>query len=309
MNRAAIIANPVAGNKDLLHRLESIQQALSKQINEVILYKTSSKGNGAQIVQSIAHQVDMIVSVGGDGTVHELINALCPLEHRPILAILPGGTCNDFSRTLCISQDPDEAIEQLLARNTTHIDVGKHNGNYFLNFWGIGLITQVSERIDPDIKRDWGRLAYYISAFQTFAEPPSFFLEVESESNYFRGNATMMIVGNGSYVGGMETYFPRTSVQDGYLDVLIIRKASLEAIHAIISSHLLDQRPYGEDLLYFQAKSLRITTSPSLKIDCDGEKNTFTPTQLTVLPRHLQVVMGNDFIHRSSCLSFKDLSV
>ncbi|SFI97852.1 diacylglycerol/lipid kinase family protein [Thermoflavimicrobium dichotomicum] len=299
MNRVAIIANPAAGNKKLLGKLEMIQKKLEQKSPDVGVYLVSKPGDGTEIVRSIANHVDMIVSVGGDGTVHELINALCPLPQRPIFAILPGGTCNDFSRTLGISQEPEEAIEQLMEGKIAPVDVGKHNDRYFLNFWGVGLITQVSEQIDPDIKRDWGRLAYYLSAVQSFSQPPSFFLEVTSESHYFRGYATMMIVGNGSYVGGMETYFPRNNVQDGLLDVLIIRKASLEALRSILYSHLIDERPNSEDLFYFQAKSLQINTHPVQKVDCDGEKKTFTPATLTILPKHLQMVVGHDFIQRT----------
>jgi diacylglycerol kinase (ATP) len=299
MKRIAIIANPAAGNKELLQKVPWIRQQLLTKAQEVEILQTKKPGDGAEFVRNIADQVDMIISVGGDGTVHELINALCPLSHRPVFAVLPGGTCNDFSRALGISPIPEVAVNQILQQNIRQVDVGKHDEQYFLNFWGIGLITQVSEQIQPDIKKDWGRLAYYLSAVETIASPKTFYLEVESESNYFQGEACMMIVGNGSYVGGMETYFPSSQVQDGQLDVLIIRKASIESFFSMITSHLCEERPESEHLLYFQASSLTVKTDPIQTVDCDGEKHTSTPTQLSILPKHLKMIVGDSFDERS----------
>lgn len=293
MNKIAIIANPAAGNKQLLSDLDLIAEKFQSIAPEVTVWKTQKPGDGASILHRLAEEAELIIAAGGDGTVYELINALCPLQQRPLFAILPGGTCNDFSRTLGISQNHLEAVEQILRLHVRNIDVGKHDDHYFLNFWGIGLITQVSEQIQSEIKKRWGRLAYYLSAIQTISDKQTFYLEVESDQQQYSGEAAMMIVGNGSHVGGMEVYFPQSSVDDGQLDVLILKDVSMDSVWSMIVSHFTNQDPEGEDLLYFHARELKVRTKPNLKIDCDGEKKTYTPTHLSVLPGHLRIIVGD----------------
>nr|WP_258567725.1 diacylglycerol kinase family protein [Paenactinomyces guangxiensis] len=295
LNKIAIIANPAAGNKLLIRDMDQIVKKLNTIAGVVTVWQTEKAGDGAEIIRRVAPESDMVITAGGDGTVYECINSLCSLDDRPLFAILPGGTCNDFSRTLGISQNHLEAAEQITRMQERNIDVGKHGNHYFLNFWGIGLITQVSEHIQSDIKKRWGRLAYYLSAIQTMDERKTFYLEVESGHRQYRGEAMMMIVGNGAYVGGMDAYFPQSSVEDGLLDVLIIKDVSVGSLWSMAVSRLTDQAPEGSDLLYFHARKLKIRTAPVLKVDCDGEKNTFTPVHLSVLPGHLRMIVGEQY--------------
>ena len=104
--KIAVILNPNAGNKKLIESIDLICNRLRTIFSEVKLYETEAPGQGREIVKEIASDVDVIVGAGGDGTIYELINALAPLERRPIFAILPGGTCNDFSRAIGMNQNP-----------------------------------------------------------------------------------------------------------------------------------------------------------------------------------------------------------
>lgn len=276
MKQITLIVNPASGNRELHENLDEVISQFQSMAEKVTVFQTQKPGDGADFIFQEAHHSDMIVAVGGDGTVHECINAISSLDHRPPFAILPGGTCNDFSRTLSISQDYREAVQQILEQRIRYVDVGKHGDQYFLNFWGIGLITQVSDEIESDLKKDWGRLAYYFSALQNITEQESFYLEVKTEYHQFQGRATMMLVGNGAYLGGVDFYFPNSSVEDGCFDVLIIKDVSLDYLWSMLVSRLTGESPEGDDFIYFQAKELHISTDPAMKVDCDGEKKTHT---------------------------------
>ncbi len=114
MAKAALIMNPNAGNGQWADKLNDIQNKLETAYDSAEIYKTSKPGDGAAIVRSIGESVDLLIGFGGDGTIYELINALAPLEKRPVFAIIPGGTANDFSRAVNMSQEPMEALEQIL---------------------------------------------------------------------------------------------------------------------------------------------------------------------------------------------------
>ncbi|KMJ56997.1 diacylglycerol kinase [Bacillus sp. LL01] len=295
MKRVALIVNPNAGNKKLINSIEQIEEMLLSKFKEVTIHKTKNEGDGAKLVKKMAGDVDLLIGAGGDGTIYELINALVPLEKRPVFAIIPGGTCNDFSRTLGIDQVPIKAVKQILKQNTEKVDIGRSDNQYFLNFWGIGLVSKVSENIDSATKQLLGKLSYYISAGQTVMEEEPFQLKIESETTSYEGDAVMLLIGNGSFLGGIQSFFPSSSVQDGDLDVLIIKQTSIAQLWTWMQTRLQKEVPAegNDDLVYFRAKELKIEATPNQEIDTDGEKTSHTPATVSILPGHLEVIVGN----------------
>ncbi|PTM59929.1 diacylglycerol/lipid kinase family protein [Desmospora activa] len=293
MESVELIVNPKAGQGRMIQQLKSITDRLRQQFRHVDVTVTKQPGDGAKRVWKVGAERDLIIAAGGDGTVYEVVNALAALNQRPRFAILPGGTCNDFSRALGMEQDPLHAVEQILAYNEKQIDVGySQPGGYFLNFWGIGLITRISDGIDSTEKERLGRLAYYMSAAQHLQVTRPFQLEVKGTEVAFTGPADMLIAGNGSFVGGVRGFFPYSRLDDGMMDVLIIKETSFEGAWSMLLSHLTKEWPESDDFLYFQTPSLKVKASPAQEVDCDGEKGRMTPTELTILPRHLTVLMG-----------------
>ncbi|MGC4377341.1 diacylglycerol kinase family protein [Fictibacillus sp. Mic-4] len=301
MKKAAIILNPTAGNRKLANSIDVIKERLLEGFDQVVIHETKEKGDGAKIVSLLAEEVDLLIGAGGDGTIYEIVNALCPLKKRPAFAIIPGGTCNDFSRTIGMNQDPLIAVEQILEKKTEQVDVGKCDKQYFLNFWGIGLISEVSANIETDNKQRLGKLSYYISAGKTVFQSESFHLKVKSDSVSYDDDAVMLLIGNGAFLGGFRAFFPESDIQDGLFDVLIVKEASLQHVWTWLQSKVRNQFPDGENdgLVYFHAKKLEIEASPVQEIDCDGERNYCTPSRISVLPAHLTVLVGDyPFINR-----------
>ncbi|MCA0989173.1 diacylglycerol/lipid kinase family protein [Guptibacillus algicola] len=293
MAHAALLLNPNAGNQKMIRQIDTIKKRLEENFDQFTFYETEYPGHGAEIVDDICEEVDVLIGAGGDGTIYELANALCSKKNRPAFGIIPGGTCNDFSRAIGLNQNPLLAVEQLIQNNRKTIDVGRSNNEYFLNFWGIGMITQASENIDPNTKELFGRLSYYISTAQTINDPSPFHLTVESDEKQFEGEAVMMLVGNGPFTGGVQAFFPENNLTDGKFDVLIIKESSLPTFWSFFQSKFTKQPALNEDIIHFQTKKLSISADPEQKIDCDGERNYTTPSTLELLPEHLTVLAGD----------------
>jgi diacylglycerol kinase (ATP) len=294
VDRAIVILNPNAGKRKLLHVIEDIEAELTKIFRQVQIFQTEKQGDGADLVRRMSGATDVIIAAGGDGTVYELINALAPLRQRPVFSILPGGTCNDFSRTIGMSQNPLQAVKQIAALKKRKIDVGRTSDQYFLNFWGIGLISQVSADVESAEKEKLGRLAYYISTLQHLKTTDhTFEVALSSASGKtIQETATLLIVSNGAFMGGIPAFFPHSSVEDGLLDVLLIKDISMETLWSILQAKVKQDATLSTHLMHFRTPSLRVETNPRQRIDCDGERNAFTPTELTVLPRHLEMLVG-----------------
>lgn len=276
----------------MLTSIDQIAKILHNQLAPTEVYWTKKPGDGADYLRQHANHIDLVISAGGDGTVHELVNALAPLPQRPMLAILPGGTCNDFSRAIGMSQNAMKAVEQILHQKKQRIDIGVGGNRYFLNFWGIGLVTQVSAGIADSSKERLGRVAYYLSAAQHVLNHQPFSLSIQTDTDSYTGEAAMVIVGNGSYIGGLQAFFPESSLQDGLLDILVVKKPTFDVAWSLLRSRLSGTIPTGDDLLYFHTRQCTIETSPLQEIDCDGERLDCTPTTLTVLSQHLTVLSG-----------------
>jgi diacylglycerol kinase (ATP) len=292
MKHTVLIVNPNAGDGSLLSTIDEILLRFRRAGMSVSFHQTARPGEGAQIVRAEAENADLIVVGGGDGTLAEMVNALAPLPRRPHMAILPGGTCNDFSRTLGISQDPMEAAEQILSGRERSVDVGFDGRSYFLNFWGIGLITEVSSDIDPKEKERFGRLAYYFNALKHAVDPTPFTLHLEADDVSYHGPAQLLIAGNGAYLGGYRTFFPTSRVDDGLMDVFLVKDASFDSLWSWLRSHWAGKPPEGEDVFYFRTRQMHVETSSPQLIDCDGEKKGTTPATLSVFPGHLTMLAG-----------------
>ncbi|MBY6037962.1 diacylglycerol kinase family lipid kinase [Fictibacillus nanhaiensis] len=294
LNRASVILNPCAGQGRLLNQWENVLTELKKGFYEVQVYETKEPGEGATYVKQLQQETDVFIAAGGDGTVHEVAEALLSLEGDfPAFGIIPGGTCNDFSRALGMNQNPVKAAEQLCQKQIRHIDIGEFNGQYFTNFWGIGLITHVSESIDPDTKDRFGRLSYYLSAAKSLQTWEPFSIQIQAEEFQFEGQAAMFLAVNGPFTGGIKPFFPDTDIQDGKLDCLLIKEPSVSFVWDVLQNRLTDNSVQGEGYHYFQSSEVHIKTAPHQLIDCDGEREYKTPSTVRCLQKHLVSLTGD----------------
>lgn len=240
-------------------------------------------------------EMDVVFVLGGDGTVHECVNGLSPLQRRPLFGILPGGTCNDFSRTLKIPQKVRQAAEALVNGKVRPIDIGKSNNDYFSNFWGVGLISDASNNIDEQEKSRFGKIGYLLSAVRTIGENAPFSYKLEYDGNFIEGEAVMILVLNGCFIGTNLLPFPMISPDDGLFGVAILENASLGAFLEIIAM----KRSWTENMssdsgvTYLQAGTLTIESKRPLDVDMDGENYRQTPSRIKVLAHHLSVLTPN----------------
>jgi diacylglycerol kinase (ATP) len=296
MNKAMIIANPNAGSSsDFKERLPEIQSILERRFTDVDVLWTEKEGDGAAWVLDHAHDWDIVIASGGDGTVHEIGGAVAQIEgKRPAFGILPGGTCNDFARAVGMDMDPVAAAKQISMNSVNPTDVGFADGRYFLNFWGIGLITQASASINPDLKKGVGRFSYYLSALQQITtEPSKFQLHLKSDAYEYNGEAVLLLVSNGPFTGGIRAFFPASRVDNGVLDVLIVEALNIGSIAALVETKLMGTAVESEGLHYFQTDRLTVSCEPEQEIDCDGERGMQTPSSIQLLPGRIHVIWGN----------------
>lgn len=293
--KGLFLFNSNAGSNDLEQKLAKTLPAITKAIKQLTIIQTETIEEAKKTCIDYADVVDIIVILGGDGTIHACINSIAPLDRRPIIGILPGGTCNDFSRILGVSQNLNQAAEEIAQGETVDIDLGLSNDRYFLNFWGIGFVSEASLNIDSDQKKSLGVLSYYMSTLRTVNQAETFPYQIKTETETYEGEAVLILVLNGRFIGTKELPITTADPSDGMVDVLIIKTSNLTSFRELLSMNKPTTDPDQlSELIHFQAATLAITTDVAKEVDMDGEVNGTTPSSITVLPKHIRMVKGTE---------------
>ncbi|MEC5424686.1 YegS/Rv2252/BmrU family lipid kinase [Virgibacillus sp. C22-A2] len=292
--KALFLYNGNAGKNDMEQKLSQTLPIITKAIRELTIVQTKSSKEAKETCIAFASKIDLLIILGGDGTVHTCINSIAALESRPVVAILPGGTSNDFSRMLRIPQNLYAAATAIVEGDAVPIDIGKSNSTYFLNFWGIGLVSETSQNIDEDQKENFGVLSYFMSTLRTVSQAEPFTYDIKTLNNQYEGEAVMVLVLNGKFLGTKELPIATVDPSDGKLDILIVKNSNIASFRELLAMNNPEfyDKEFSE-LKHFQATELVINTDETKEIDMDGEINETTPSIIEILPSHLQMIQGS----------------
>ncbi|MBD1378770.1 diacylglycerol/lipid kinase family protein [Metabacillus arenae] len=291
---ALLLYNGNAGQKDIEKVIGMTVPLLSQQVGELVIRATQNKDDARKYCFQNGELFDFLFILGGDGTIHECINGLAKLEKRPVIGIIPGGTCNDLSRSLDIPQNIRKATETLLEGRVQEIDAARVNDHFFINFWGVGLIAETSANIDETEKSILGKISYFTSAIRTLQDMTKFSFHLVIDDKELIDDGVMVLVSNGRYIGTNELPFSLNSLSDGLLDVLVINEANLKMIKEIVN--LKDERQWDKiysEIQRYQGEKISFHTDPPREVDTDGEVYLKTPAEINILKRHFKVLVSN----------------
>jgi YegS/Rv2252/BmrU family lipid kinase len=228
---AVVIYNPTSGTAtDIDVCLGAIVHKLCEDLKYVATVRpTRPETDHKDIVQAIGDNVDLVVAVGGDGTIRLVLGALSEAGSKVPVGIVPLGTGNQLARNLGIYEenflaDPlENALAVIAAGHATSIDLGRMNGHYFCVAAGAGPISDAVIMPSRDEKANFKMFAYVGSMLQTFALPPVVF-RVKTGSDDFAVTASGIFVTN---VGdlGVGTLSDTAQVNDGLLDLCVLNPA------------------------------------------------------------------------------------
>lgn len=292
-DKALLIYNDNAGQGEVETIFEVILPILSKEINNLMFSKTKKEGDAEFIAKQFGESYDIIISLGGDGTLHEIINGIAELELPPIIGILPAGTLNDFARSLNIPLDLSVAANNILKGKTQLINIGKVNDRYFTNFVGVGLITDIAENINSNVKDMMGRISYYTSTIKSIGEKEDFEFVLKTENEKITDTAGMIIVLNGYYAGSTLVPVKNVNLQDDLFDIFIVYDAGFSLLMKyLIQKENFKDRVSNDEIIHLQAKEIIIETNDKMRIDTDGEIYLNTPIKIEVLDRKFEFIVG-----------------
>lgn len=255
---------------------------------------TRQAGDGAEAARhALAAGADMVVAMGGDGTINEVVQTLA---HQLVpLGIVPTGTINILARELAIPLDVMGAVDAIATGQTKIIDLGIANGRYFTSMIGLGYDAETTMSMIPQLKAWSGPLAYWVSGFTSYvrhkAVRATLHLNDGKKTKRLRRLIYVMIVSNaGLYAGGVLKFSPDANMRDGILDVCIIRSGRWyrALYHGLLS--LIGQLRTVSDVEFFRSVEIEMTTSRPFPYQLDGDPAGHTPVTIGIAADALRVM-------------------
>lgn len=266
--KIVFIVNPISGTQNKESIIHQIKEVIDEsKISWEIRY-TESAGHAVEITaDAVKEEIDVVVAVGGDGTVNEVGRSL--VNTKTSMAILPFGSGNGFARHLEIPMDTRKAIELINDGVTELVDYGKINGTPFFCTCGVGFDAFVSLKFAEAGKR--GMLTYLEKTLQESLnyEPETY--ELETKDGTVKHKAFLIACGNASQYGNNAYIAPQAMITDGLLDITILEPFTVLDVPSLafqLFNKTIDQ---NSRIKTFKCKDLHIRRAASGVVHFDGD--------------------------------------
>ena len=287
MKKAMLIINPTSGGEKALDYKEKLENK-AKEYFEYVETKITEKAKDATAFAEEASKgnYEAVIVFGGDGTVNEVISGIAERDYIPKLGIIPGGTGNLITKLLEISQDIDEAIDQLDFNKTNAIDIGKANKSYFGYIFSVGSLPEAIHNVEIEDKTKYGVLAYAINTIKSVIKDEVFNIKIETENGSYEGEASQVLVLLSNYYADKKIFEEN---KDGYANILILKNASIISKISLIPDLLKGDIVENDNIEYIKAKDITISSDTKLESDIDGDQSDDLPVKITVLGNHIEI--------------------
>lgn len=322
--KAALIVNPTAGQRDLRADLQQAIAYLQSQGWDMAIDETNHWGDGTRFArQAVAQGCQVVVVVGGDGTLNEAVNGLVGSDVA--LGVLPMGTGNVWAAEMGLLPIPTPlhrpdllaAARALVAGTARWVDVGLVKGprlragepartpevfehlespgeRYFLLWAGVGfdaLVTQLIEGPERPMKRRWGALAYGLAGLRTAGSFAGTRVALRLDDEELRARALLVLISNVQLYAGMVRVAPAARLDNGWFDVCVFKGHGLLYIFRHIVGIVTWRHLHDPQVVYRRARRVTVDAADPLPVQTDGEPVGLTPLEVTVVPRALRVIV------------------
>jgi YegS/Rv2252/BmrU family lipid kinase len=283
-----LLVNPSAGGGRARKLLPRVEQALDARRAVFRVQKTRDLEHGVSQALGAIEAGEMPVVVSGDGLIGAVGGAMAGSETP--LGIIPGGRGNDLARGLGIPDEPEQAVEVLLAGETRWIDVGEVNEKRFLGIVSVGFDSEAN-RVANETQFLRGNLVYAFAALRTLVrwKPARFTVRVDDERYRFTGYS-VSVANNRAFGGGM-FIAPDAELDDGCFDIVAVGEVGKLKFVGNLPKVFKGTHVEEEQVSVFRAQHLELTASKPFPVYADGEHLSDLPASLRVLPRALSVVV------------------
>jgi diacylglycerol kinase (ATP) len=299
--RIIILVNPNAGRGKARVVLREVLEVIRRGgISADVQESRDAQHLLALSRQAAAEKPDAIVSLGGDGTQHYVLNGIMGSEIP--LGVIPCGSGNDLAKGLGIPLQARAAAEVLCAGNTRRVDLGRAGNTVFSCIAGAGFDSVVTRYANERVRRLKGSLAYAWSILRSLENYRPEPLEIVSDVQRFSGEVIFAVVGNNVSYGGGIHLTPRARLDDGLLDVCIVPYIGKWELLRWVPSAYRGLHLRHPRIVYFQARQVSLHSTSRLELFGDGEFLQELPAAIEVVPGALPIIVPAPSSGRTSAI-------
>ncbi|MFP3895451.1 MAG: diacylglycerol/lipid kinase family protein [Anaerolineales bacterium] len=294
-----LVYNPVAGQHDVEEPLRQVVNFLESQGSEVSVSRTRESGDAAAYARAAADEgSDIVVAVGGDGTLGEVATGLA--RSNSALGVLPVGTGNVWAHMLGIPVwTPNhrsallEAAHILVEGKRVPIDLGQVEDRYFVLWTGVGFDAQIAHEVEPqrELRRQLGNLAYFISALSLGLQLRGTRTTISVDGDTVQQRAILVLVTNVQFYGGTWRVAPQAKLDDGLLEVYVFKGGNALDVARHVISVLQGKQLEDPEIDVYRGKQITVQGEETLPVHVDGDPSGYTPVTISVASKALQVIV------------------
>ena len=298
------VVNPVAGGGKAKDAWKEILAVLIKSHDNFSWQYTKCNGSAiVQVMNALDEGYELIVAVGGDGTLNEAVNGFIKdgklYKENTALAFWPLGSGCDMARTIFPDKEPQTLLDMLQFGEVKMVDIGgctyssenKMQGFcYYLNSFDTGLGANTVAAVNKSKKRLGGKISFLLSALRCIISYRNIPMRITADGQHFDGEYVMIAIGNNKYAGGGMMLTPKAVIDDGRLDMLMVKKVN-KLYLLWVTTKVYSGAHLKLDLVsYHSVQDVSIETDIPMLIECDGENVGYTSVNVTVLPQALPLL-------------------
>jgi len=283
--RALLLRNPHARRGQ--ESIAPVLQRLERGGLDVTVETFEALPEIARDIVRLRDRADLVIVCGGDGSVSSA--ALAAMESGLPLGIIPMGTANDLARTLNIPMDLPAAADVIAQGQMRAVDVGTVNGHAFFNVASIGLSSDLAQRLDPDIKKRFGRFGYALAALKVLSGASRFHATIMEKGGAIDVETYQIAVGNGRHYGGGNVVQESAEIDDGHLDLYSLEMKNLWKLALMLRSFRSGTHGAWSEVRTARCVEFDIVTKKPMPINTDGEIVTATPGHFKVHPKAISI--------------------
>jgi diacylglycerol kinase (ATP) len=266
--RIVFIVNPKAGTNIQRRIRESVEKNLNHRKFEYGIWHTEHSGHAAELARkAIAEGYEIVVAVGGDGSINEVASAL--MHTGAVLGVVPAGSGNGLAMHLGYGRVLDKAIQKINSAAIQPMDAGLLNGRPFFNLAGVGYDGRVSNMMKDSTRR--GFFPYFLKSIEAGLTHHSCECTVEMDGHTFQGKTFAITVANGPMWGYNFQVAPDARIDDGLLEVVILKDAPIWQYFAAVPYTLKGKLYDAQFVEHFTAQKVKITAAGTHFVHVDGE--------------------------------------
>ncbi len=299
MKRISFIIHGKHLRKKLI-QLEAEKYFSKEFFTEYFITKTHKAAE--ELAEKVAKsKTDYLIAVGGDGTIHEVINGIMkvpkPERETLIVGLLPLGSGNDFARTLKLSRKISDLNNLIIENKYLEIDVGKieHKNfdekddiTYFINIAGVGLDAEVAKKVNEGNKKYGPNISFFLATIKSFLNYKKKKIRLTTEEDYYEGNALLVTFANAKYFGSGLGIAPHAKVNDGKISVTLVGEVSIYDYLKNFFNLRKCEKIDHPMINYFNAKKVIVESSEDCFIEADGEFIGKLPLKVEMLNQEIK---------------------